>query len=385
MKSTLPREAAGCQTNKWFPREDVSLCSCEKPALLTPQVGWCGGRQGVHRTSRNAGTRRRLRARAGDTPAPSPLPRPPRPRAQAHVPAGVGRSQCRKNRLLTDVDGRARPKAEPGIWDPNLLCFPPAPSSPTPPSGGTPPQISGRGDSGPQVPERAGEGSASRRRIPGASDGTHPIEEGLPPPGAPVGAAPFLSPEGPETDGCPGSVPGTRFRRTPPRGGLPGAGRAGATRGHTFPGAQRLELPRDFAKEREAASTRGRICGSRRPSRRRARPTPPRVLPQGHSPKEIGLRRQSTTGEILSAGFPAPVDHRGHHRAGKLFRPKRRRARVSQKSRGRGGLMRRSGRTLATMTVETSAPSLTRPRRQGRPPRFSFWALGNPPRRLIFL
>ncbi|XP_069999411.1 serine/arginine repetitive matrix protein 2-like [Penaeus vannamei] len=295
--------------------------------------------------------------------SPEPRDLAPRPIVTTQV---SGESHVSQNSLSSQMSTGGKDQAEPGISEPKSPVSSPAPSSPTTAirRDSTTQIYRGRRDSRPQVSPERGGGRGSREPSPkfrGLRRQSTAIEEGLPLPGSRRGSRPFLSPDGPETDGM--SRKCRRDSLSPDSAAVEelSLGRKGRrdSRPHLSPEASdsnsRETSPR--SRLRRQSTTAAEYCGrGRRPSRSPRSPDSSSTCSsREHSPKEIGLRRQSTTEEILlSRGFRRQSTTEDIMRA-RNFRRQSTQSEEMSKSRGRRDSSAQiTDGTLATMTVETS-------------------------------
>ncbi|XP_047492045.1 uncharacterized protein LOC125041252 [Penaeus chinensis] len=295
--------------------------------------------------------------------SPEPRDLVPRPIVTTQV---SGESHVSQNSLSSQMSTGGKDQGEPGISEPKSPVSSPAPSSPTTAirRDSTTQIYRGRRDSRPQVSPERGGGRGSREPSPkfrGLRRQSTAIEEGLPLPGSRRGSRPFLSPDGPETDGM--SRKCRRDSLSPDSAAVEelSLGRKGRrdSRPHLSPEASdsnsRETSPR--SRLRRQSTTAAEYCGrGRRPSRSPRSPDSSSTCSsREHSPKEIGLRRQSTTEEILlSRGFRRQSTTEDIMRA-RNFRRQSTQSEEMSKSRGRRDSSAQiTDGTLATMTVETS-------------------------------
>ena len=234
----------------------------------------------------------------------------------------------------------------------------PAPSSPTQCSSrreSLAQAYKGRRDSRPHLsPERpprlSRDASPKLRALPRQSTA---YEDGLPLPDSRRGSRPFLSPDATEIDGI-----SRRFRRDSSLS--PDSAAVEGSRPHLSPEASdsnsRETSPR--SRLRRQSTTAVDYCGrGRRQSKSPRSPDSSSTCSsRDHSPKDMGLRRQSTTEEILIArGFRRQSTTEDIMRA-RNFRRQSTQSEEMSRSRGRrDSCAQITDGTIATMTIETTS------------------------------
>ncbi|XP_068227278.1 uncharacterized protein rsh isoform X4 [Palaemon carinicauda] len=294
----------------------------------------------------------------------SPEPRDLVPRPIVTTQASA-ESHVSQTSLVSQVSS-CKDQSEPGIIEPRSPVSSPAPSSPTTTirRDSTTQIYRGRRDSRPQVSPERGSGRGSREPSPkfrSLRRQSTTFEENLPIPGSRRGSRPFLSPDAPETDGL--SRKGRRDSLSPDSAAAEelSLGRRARrdSRPHLSPEASdsnsRETSPRSRLRRQSTTAVEYHGRGRRSSRSPRSPDSSSTCSSREHSPKERGLRRQSTTEEILiSRGFRRQSTTEDIMRA-RNFRRQSTQSEEMSKSRGRrDSCAQITDGTIATMTVETS-------------------------------